>query len=174
MKKIISILAILLACGAGAFSSEKWLAERSDDSDVLRLRDAFAVCAKRINEKQEAPAENVSIPIESFKDGTVKSRVTAARAHVFADTGYIWGENIRVEQYREDGSVYASLVAENCIVDRKTKSGWVAGSAKMVYGDASVKGRGIYFSLTREFIKIFSQSEIRTGHSRLDAGSLLK
>ncbi len=160
--------------GVQAFSSAKWLAERGDDSDVLRLRDAYSACAKRINEKLEAPAENVSVPIESFSNGTVKSRVTAARAHVFADTGFIWGENIRVEQYREDGTVYASLTAENCIVDRKTKSGWVAGAAQMVYGDASVKGRGIYFSLAREFIKIFSQSEIRAGHQRLDIGGLVK
>ena len=174
MKKFISILSVLATLGAAAFSSEKWLAERGDDSDVLRLRAAYADCAKRINEKLEAPAENVSVPIETFSNGTVKSRVTAARAHVFADTGYIWGENIRVEHYREDGSVYASLNAENCIVDRKTKSGWVAGAAQMVYGDASVKGRGIYFSLTREFIKIFSQSEIRTGHQGLNTGSLLK
>ena len=174
MKKFISILAALAAFGVGAFESEKWLAERGDDSDVLRLRKAYADCTKKINEKLEAPAENVSIPIESFSNGTVKSRVTAARAHVFADSGYIWGEEIRVEQYREDGSVYATLTAESCIVDRKTKSGWVAGAAQMVYGDASVKGRGIYFSLEREFIKIFSQSEIRAGHSRLDVGGLVK
>ena len=44
----------------------------------------------------------------------------------------------------------------------------------MVYGDSSVKGRGIYFSLEREFIKIFSQSEIRTGHTGFDRGSFLK
>lgn len=174
MKTFISISLILLTSVVGAFSSEKWLAQRGDDSDVQRLQMAFEACQKKIDSNQETPAENVSIPIEAFKDGTVKSRVTAGSAHVFADTGYIWGKNIRVEQYREDGTVAASLIAENCIVDRKTKSGWVKGDAKMVYGEASVKGRGVYFSLTREFIKIFSQSEIRTGHSRLDVGSLVK
>ena len=174
MKNFVLSLALLAASAVSAFSSEKWLAERGDDSDALRRRAAYAACAKKINAKQEAPAENVSIPIESFSDGTVKSRVTAARAHVFAESGLIWGEKIRVEQYRDDGSVYASLDAENCIVDRKTKSGWVAGAAQMVYGDASVKGRGIYFSLAREFIKIFSQSEIRTGHAGFEPGELLK
>lgn len=174
LKSLISILLLLAALGASAFSSEKWLAERGDDSDVMRLRTAYAECTKKIAEKLEAPAENVSIPIETFPNGTVKSRVTAARAHIFADTGFVWGEKVRVEQYLEDGTVHASLDAESCVVDRGTQSGWVAGDAKMTYGEASVKGRGVYFSLARQFIKIFSQSEIRVGHAKFDAGSLFK
>ncbi len=170
MKKFFSIACVCATCVVSAFSSEKWLAERGDDSDVLRLRAAYADCVKKL----ETPAENVLIPLERFPDGRVKSRVTAARAYVFPDTGLVWGETIRVEQYKPDGSLYASLDAENCVVDRKSKSGWVEGAASMVYGDSSVKGRGIYFSLSREFIKIFSQSEIRTGHSGLDRRSLLK
>lgn len=171
MKWLVSIVCLCATIGAfGGFSSEKWLAERGDDSDVLRLRAAYADCVKKI----EAPAENVSIPLESFPDGTVKSRIMAARAHIFADSPFVWGEKIRVEQFKEDGKLHASLDAENCVVDRDSKSGWVEGNAQMVYGDSSIKGRGIYFSLSREFIKIFSQSEIRTGHSHLDPGSLLK
>ena len=155
---------------AAAFSSAKWLEERGDDSDVLRLRAAYADCVKKL----ETPAENVLIPLETFSNGQVKSRVTAGRAHMFPDTGLIWGEKVRVEQFKEDGSLYASLDAENCVVDRKTKTGWVEGAAKMVYGESSVRGRGIYFSLEREFIKIFSQSEIRTTHAGFDRRSLLK
>ena len=155
-----------------AFNSEQWLNERADDSDMMRLRVAYRDCLAKI----ESPAENVVFPLESFPDGSVKSRLTAARAQMFTDSEYIWGEGIRVEQYREVGStnVWASLTAENCIVDRKTKSGWVEGNATMVYGDSSVKGRGIYFSLPREFIKILSKCEIRTKGAKLDPRSLVK
>lgn len=171
MKKVVSIICLLVAMGAfGGFSSAKWLEERGDDSDVLRLRAAYRDCVAKL----ESPAENVVIPLESFENGKVKSRVKAARAHIFKETGLLWGENVHVEQFREDGSLYASLDAENCVVDRKSRSGWVEGSAKMVYGESSVKGRGIYFSLSREFIKIFSQSEIRTGKAGINPGSLLK
>ena len=171
IKRLAMTLAVLCAAGAFAFSSEKWLAERGDDSDRLRLRAAFEDCRKKL----ESPAEDVSIPLETYSDGTVKSRLTAGRAHIFPNSGFIWAEKIRVEQYREDGkTLAASLDAENCVVDRKTKSGWVEGGAQMVYGDSSVKGRGIYFSLTREFIKIFSQSEIRTKGGKVNPGSLMK
>ena len=104
-----------------AFDSGKWLAERGDDSDMLRLRAAYEDCIKKI----EAPAENIAFPLETYPDGTVKSRLRAGRAYMFLDTGFIWGENIRVEQYKSDGkTVEGFLTADNCIVDRKSKSGW--------------------------------------------------
>lgn len=171
MKGFLTITCLFVAMGAfGAFSSAKWLAQRDDDSDVLRLRDAYADCVKKL----EAPAEDVVIPLEYFPDGTVKSRVKAARAQIFTDTDLVWGKNVHVEQYEADGSLKATLDAENCVVDRRTRAGWVEGSAKMVYGKSSVKGRGIYFSLAREYIKIFSQSEIRTSQAGLNPGSLFK
>ena len=163
--------AVMLAAGAAAFSSERWLAKRADDSDMLRLRAAFAECAT----KTVAPAENVSMVLESYPDGTVKSRITAARATIFPDSSYIWAENIHLEQFDATGTnLTAKLDAENCLVDRKTNTGWVDGNANMVYGDATVKGRGIYFSLTSEFIKIFSQSEIRTKGGKINLRSVTK
>ena len=172
-RRFLVVAAGALAAGAAAaaFSSERWLAERADDSDMLRLRAAFAECAK----KAVAPAENVSMVLEAYPDGAVKSRITAARATIFPDSSYVWAEQIRLEQFDATGTNRtARLDAENCLVDRTTKTGWVDGNANMVYGDATVKGRGIYFSLTREFIKIFSQSEIRTKGGKIDLGRLNK
>ena len=156
--------AAFMAATAFAFDSGKWLAERGDDSDMLRLRAEYEKCVKKI----EAPAENVSFPLEMHSDGTVKSRLRAGRAYMFLDTGFIWGENIRVEQYKPDGkTVEGFLTADNCIVDRKSKSGWVQGNAHMNWDGTSIKGRGIYFSFGREFIKIFSQTEIRAKSLKL-------
>ncbi len=162
----------LLALGAAAaFSSERWLAKREDDSDMLRLRAAFGECAKKTVE----PAENVCMVLETYTNGTVKSRITAARAMFFPDSKYIWAEDIHLERFDTTGTnLTARLDAENCLVDRKTKTGWVDGNANMVYGGATVKGRGIYFSLTNEFIKIFSQSEIRTKVGNIDPRRVIK
>ena len=172
-RKILVWLAGVLAAGAAvaAFSSERWLAKRADDSDMLRLRAAFAECAK----KTVAPAENVSMVLESYPNGAVKSRITAARATIFPDSSFIWAEDIHLEQFDSTGTNRtARLDAENCLVDRKTKTGWVDGNANMIYGDATVKGRGIYFSLESEFIKIFSQSEIRTKGGKIDPRRVIK
>ena len=160
----------LCAMSAFAFDSEKWLGERGDDSDMIRLRSAFEECEKKI----DAPAENVAFPLETYPNGIVKSRLRAKKAYMFMDTGFIWGEGIRVEQYKQDGkTVEAFLTADNCIVDRKSKSGWVEGNAHMDWEGTSVKGRGIYFSFDREFIKIFSETEIRTKAFKLGTGKVL-
>ena len=58
-------------------------------------------------------------------------------------------------------------------MDRNTRTGWVEGLATLNYNDTVVKGRGVYFSFDREFIKIFSQSEIRAKGLKHDARSLL-
>ena len=164
------IVSALCAAAAYAFDSGKWLAERGDDSDMLRLRAAYEECVKLI----EAPAENVAFPLETYPDGTVKSRLRAGRAYMFLDKGFIWGENIRVEQYKADGkTVEGYLTADNCIVDRKSKSGWVQGNAHMDWEGTVIKGRGIYFSFDREFIKIFSQTEIRAKSLKLGGGKSL-
>jgi len=131
---------------------------------MLRLRKAFAQCVAHL----DSPAENVVFPLETLPDGTVKSRLMARRAQMFMDSGLIWGEGIRVEQYGKDGKVDSFLEAENCVVDRKTKTGWVDGDAVMTYGKSTVKGRGVHFSVDREFIKIFSKSEIRTAGLKID------
>ena len=164
---ILLVASVVFATAAFAFDSGKWLAERGDDSDMLRLRASYGECVGKI----ESPAENVAFPLETYPDGTVKSRLRAGRAYMFLDTGFIWGENIRVEQYKEDGkTVEGFLTADNCIVDRKSKSGWVQGNAHMDWDGTSIKGRGIYFSFGREFIKIFSQTEIRTKSLKLGSG----
>ena len=171
MRFVAAIFLLFVAFPAAAFDSEKWLGERGDDSDMVRLREAYAECEKKI----DAPAQNVTFPLETYPNGMVKSRLKAKKAYMFMDTGFIWGEGIRVEQYRPDGkTIEAFLTADNCIVDRKSKSGWVEGNAHMDWDGTSIKGRGIYFSFDREFIKIFSQTEIRTKALKLSAGKVLE
>ena len=169
MKRLSAILCAIAALSLNAFSSAKWLEERNDDSDMMRLRTAFSECMAKLSQ----PAENVMFPIESFPDGTVKSRIRAKRAQMFLDSGYIWGEGIRVEEYDRGGKVKSSLDADNCVVDRNTRTGWVEGGAVIKLGNTVVKGRGVYFSIDREFVKIFSQSEIRSKGLKTDPRSML-
>ena len=166
---------VLMAGAAAAFSIEDWLEKRADDSDMLRLRGAFAECSQ----KAVAPAENVSMVLEAHTNGTVKTRIQAARATFFPESGYVLAENIHLEQFAADSTnVMVRLDAENCLFDRTTNAGWVDGNASIAWcespakggGAVTAKGRGVYFSLRSRdsrdsrdsirFIKIFSQSEI--------------
>ena len=152
------------------FDSEAWNAKCADEREINRLKAEYEKCLAATN----SAADNIELPIEQYESGKIKSTLKAAKAQMFLSSGIVWGEGITVEQYDENGQVTASLTADNCIVDRKSKSGWVEGNAHMDWDGTSIKGRGIYFSFDREFIKIFSQTEIRTKALKLSAGKVLE
>lgn len=159
LRFIIGIIA-LAACGsAEAFDSAKWLAERDDDTDAKRLREEYARTVPKI----ENAARNVVFPLETYPNGVVKSRLKSEQAYMFPDAGLIWGAGVRVEQYKEDGQVPEGYIkAANCLVDRKTSSGWVDGDALLCWKDVLISGRDVHFSYNREFVKIFKDTKIVT------------
>ena len=155
-------LAIVFALCAGrllAFDSAEWHEKRQLlDRECERLQLAYSNCLKRVT----APAENVTVPVESFPDGSVKASVRAAKAQIFLDSPYVWGQGVVLTEFRPDGSVQARIEAENCVIDRKLKCCWVEGRARATYGRTEVRGNGIYFSFAEEYIKIADAVEIRS------------
>lgn len=165
----IVLASLLVAATAVAFDSEAWMEKRNDATEMNRLKAAYEKYAGDTS----APADNLTIPIELYKDGRIKTRLTAARAKLFPQEGYVWAEDIVIEQYKPDGAIAARLSAENCVVDRNAKSGWSRGFATATSDGYTISGRGIYFSLEREFITITSDSEIRMSAKTLDLRSIM-
>jgi hypothetical protein len=167
MRWCIEIFALLAACAAQAFDSEAWLAKRARlAQDASRLRAAYATCRAAV----ATPAENVTVPIESHPDGSVKTGVFAEKAQFFLKEGLVWGQGVKIRQYRTDGSLEAWIDAENCVIDRKTRCGWVNGRAKAKYRDeALLEGRGVYFSAEAEYLTVYSDTVLTTPERRLSS-----
>ena len=166
MRTCVTFLCILLVPAlASAFDSRAWLARRARmENDARKLRAVYSNCVERLR----SPAENLTVPIEHFPDGSVKATISARRAQVFLDSDYVWGEGVVVREYDADGKVELTLSAESCVVDRARKCGWAEGAAKAsAHGQATVEGVGIYFSFSEEFVKIFSNAEIRFENVKL-------
>lgn len=165
MRWCIEIVALLAACAAQAFDSEAWLAKRARLSeDAARLRAAYATCRAAA----ATPAENVTVPIETHPDGSVKTGVFAEKAQFFLKEGLVWGQGVKIRQFRPDGSIEAWIDAENCVVDRRTRCGWVNGRAKAKYRDeALLEGRGVYFSAQGEYLCVYSDTVLTTPERRL-------
>jgi hypothetical protein len=71
----------------------------------------------------------------------------------------VWAEGVTIRQLRRDGSEESRLEAENCLVDRSTKSGWTEGRAHAKYRDqAELDGENVYFSAAEEYVKIFTNT----------------
>jgi len=150
---------------AFAFKSDDWLAKREVLSrEAERLQAAYTSCVARVSE----PATDVTIPIERHPDGSVKASVTAKKAQVFLEVGLIWGTEVVVTQISTNGVVEARVDADNCVIDRTTKSGWVEGHAKAFYLGNEVEGDGIYFSFEEEFVTIYANTKIRVKDQKFD------
>ena len=150
---------------AFAFKSEDWLAKREILSrEAERLQVAYTSCVARIDE----PATDVTLPIERHPDGSVKASITAKKAQAFLDVGMVWGTEVVVSQFSTNGVVEARVEADNCVIDRTTKSGWVQGHVKAFYLDNEVEGDGIYFSFEEEFVTIYANTKIRVKDQKFD------
>ena len=67
---LLSVALFAAPLAARAFDSGAWLDKRAAlDGEADRLRRAYAACAAHI----VSPAENVTLPVESHPDGSVKA-----------------------------------------------------------------------------------------------------
>ena len=152
---------------AGGFDSAAWAALRVErEAEAARLAKVYEECAGA----KFAPAENIVVPVENFEDGSVKTSVAAEKARIFVKEGLIWGEGVKVRQMKEDGKTAAQIDAENCVVDRETRSGWAKGGAKAAYRDeVELSGEGVYFSATNEVVMITKDVKLKSKGDELSA-----
>lgn len=160
MKKIVAILSAVAISGLlMGFDSGSWLEKRQMlDHEAERLSIVHGECEKMLQE----PAEDVVVPIEAFPSGRIKSQIRAKKAEYFIEKGLVWGKDITLEEYDEQGLLRGKIDAQSCVVDRDTRSGWAKGHVKAVYGGNILEGDGIYFSFAEEYIKISTNSVIQS------------
>ena len=118
-----------------------------------------------------SPVENLTLPLDYFPNGRVKAQLRAKKAQIFSD-GMIFAENVEVELFAEDGGADGKLMAEGCLFDRKAKHGYCAGRVHVEKNGDQLKGRGMYFSIEEQFIKILDECVIRTRRIRNNFGRL--
>ena len=134
------------------------------DADRDRLATAYSNCLSRIDK----PAQGVVVPVEMHPDGSVKMDVEAEKAQFFDKEGLVWCSGVTIREYASDGTQKLELAADACIVDRKTKSGWLAGRAKGVYGQTEITGSDVWFSAEEEAVKVFSGVEVASSGIKLE------
>jgi len=158
LKAAIETLLVLAAVTASAaFDSTGWLAKREMlTREAERLQAAYSNCVSRVREA----AEDVVVPIETFPDGSIKSSVFAKKAVFFLDTGLVWAEGVTVKKQDEEGNVLSQIDAEHCVIDRKTKSGWAEGPAKLRHGTTEFTGEDVYFSSPEGYVSVMRKSRI--------------
>ena len=155
-KRTIALLTVS-ALNALAFDTNEWLGKRELlMREAERLMTAYTNCVAHL----EVPAEDVTVPVETFEDGSVKVIVLAKKAQYFLDAGFVWAEGVTIKKFKQDATLEAQIEAESCVVDRVAKSGWAEGSATVTHGKTVFRGKGVYFSSPESYVRVFSDSEI--------------
>ena len=160
---------LLMAFEVRAFDSAAWrekCAALAHEADRLRL--AYQQCAGDL----QTPAEDVTIPIEMFPDGSIKIVVYARKAQYFLSTGFVWAEGVTLRKFKRDGSLDITLEVQNCVIDRATKSGWAEGAVTLTQGETVLRGRGVYFSSPEDYLRVTQDSDIDSKNLKGGGGLL--
>ena len=161
----------LLLCGRLALCSgdaeiDRWFCRHSDQV-WQPLAEKWAVSKAAMT----SPVENLMLPLDYHANGRMKAVLRASKSQMIAE-GMIYAEGVSVDLLKEDGQPDGRLTAEGCLFDRVNKQGYCEGLVSVVKGSDRIKGRGMYFSIEAQFIKILSECEIRTHRIPLKLGRL--
>lgn len=151
---------------AGDAEVDQWFSRHSDDEWR-----PLAARWDSVKAAMQAPTENLALPLDFHPNGRVRARLKAEKAQVFAD-GTIFAEGVEVEMLTDTGAADGQLTAEGCLFDRETKRGYCDGPVSVAKDGDMLKGRGMYFSIEDQFIKIMGECEIRTRRMKNNFGRI--
>ena len=164
MRVAVSIVAALAALSARAFDLDAWKVKCARTAELSsRMRSLYAKYAAEAVD----PALDISIPVETYPAGSVKTVLSAEKARVIFGSDYIWGEGVTICQFAETGATQSVVRARSCIVNRVEKTGWVEGRAEADHGGAHLEGDGVYISLDGFFASIASNALVRVSDVKL-------
>ena len=144
-------------CALGQADVDAWFSLHGD-SEWKDLAENWE--AKRAAMKE--PVENLVLPVESWSNGAVKTRLRAGKAQLL-DLRYVFAENVTIEMFSADGEKTGELVAADCLFDRKQRRGYCKGTVSGSKDGDTISGEGMYFSASERYVRLLSRGEIRTG-----------
>jgi len=132
---------------------------------LARVRDEAAW--KPLAEKWEGqkfdgePIINFAFAAEHYDDGRIKAVLRAKNA-VLSSDDTVWAWGVTVVMYDREGEPEGEMVAESCLFDRKTQTGYSAGRVAANLNQTRIAGVDCYWSLKDSFIRMLSEAEINT------------
>jgi len=171
-----SVLRVALAVFAACVVQSTAAVEDPDVAHWFNRHDdaAWRPLAERWSTAKAAmttPVENLALPLDYHADGRIRARLRAKKAQIFED-GMIFAEDVMVELFTAEGKPDGVLTAEGCLFDREARHGYCDGRVTVEKDGDRLKGRGMYFSMAGEYIKIMDECEIRTHRIRNNFGRL--
>jgi hypothetical protein len=164
LKNIHFIFACLAVCYVQAENAEpaearvtRWLTNRQDVASWQVLVDKWDASKAAMT----SPIENLMLPVDHYADGRKRIVLIAQRAQILSET-LVYAEGVTLQMLTPDGKSDGIVLADDCLLDQKTKRGYCRGKVDVNKGTDHIKGRGMMFAGDDQLIKILSECEIRT------------
>ena len=168
----VLVLALLFAAHSPAQGVSDTEVERLFNRHKDSLWLPLATRWEKVKSEMDAPIENLSIPLEYHPGGLVKARLYAEKAQIFTN-GVVFATGVKINLFTKSGKLDGYLKTDDCLFDRQASHGYCKGRVEVVKDTDFLKGVGMYFSISNEFIKIISNCEIRTNRFKNNLGRLL-
>lgn len=165
MKWFASLLVALAAGGLMAFDSADWHGKREL---FMREAERLAGVYTNVSARVSNPAENVTIPLDSHPDGSIKVSVSATKAQYFLKEGLVWAEGVVVRSFSPTGAPESRIDAQSCVIDREARAGWAAGDVKVTHGQTACRGRDVFFSAPESYVRIFRDARVDAAGLRIE------
>ena len=121
------------------------------------------------------PLEDVSFPLVSYPDGSVRVQFKAAHALLPQDEkAYVRGKSIHMEMFEPGGLMSGIFRSENCIFDRATRTGYCEGWVRVQYRNVKITGTNMVWELETRNVKGLSGARVIVNRFMKDLGSVFK
>jgi hypothetical protein len=116
---------------------------------------------------QEAlPIEDLRLPLEQHPDGSIKTQLFAKEARI-PEQGPIRGRQVRIEFRKPDGTLDATVHADDCMYDREKRTAASTASVRLERADVKIRGVGWQWDAATEKIRLLSQVRVELKRERV-------
>ena len=105
------------------------------------------------------PVENVTLPLDRYEDGTIKTQLVAGKAKPSENGGWE-GTNVRIEFYDETGKIECTVTADDCRYNTETGTARSDANVCVDRGDVVITGTGFEWDSKSEKVKILNNVRV--------------
>ncbi len=121
------------------------------------------------------PLEDVSFPLMSYPDGSVRVQFKALHALFPQDEkAYVRGKGIHMEMFEPGGLMSGIFRADNCIFDRATRTGYCEGRVRVQYQNVKITGTNMVWDLEARNVKVLSGARVVVNQFMKNLGGVFR
>jgi len=124
---------------------------------VVLLAAVLASAAR--GQEEELPIEGAVMPLEVYDDGTVKTRVSAARARIPA-SGDIVAVDAKIEFFHPDGELESRIISERLRYDRQQGVATSDAGVRYERRGVVITGEGFEWRGGEQYVRILNNAKV--------------